>query len=95
MTKLLTTENVPMWAIPYLWYGDTDDLNDEEIKLVRDWEDRMFDYARAVEPNMTIANLTYDMCDGEDAEPHFTNLPAFGLGCDVYDVQVWANYNEL
>lgn len=106
MIRLLTTEKIPSWAICYFWNGEREGLTEEEEKSMLDWEDEMIEYARGQGDN--FSGLTFDFHDGEDAEPYFSRCPAFGernpyalprrgeppyLACDVYDVDIYANYN--
>lgn len=108
MIELMTTEPIPQWAICYFWNGDLGDLPDEDIEAMRKWEDEMIEYAKEQHPDLQFAGFSYEFSDGEDAEPYFTNCPAFGqrnknaltrygepplLACDVYDVDIYANYN--
>ena len=108
MIRKLTTEKIPEWAICYFWNGDLGELNDEEIGAMQKWEDSMIQYAKDKFPKKQFTGLSYEFHDGENAEPYFTNCPAFGcrnnnaltrygeppyLACDVYDVDIYANYN--
>lgn len=109
MIELLTTKPIPQWAICYFWNGDLgDDLSDEDIEAMQKWEDEMIEYAQKRHPDLQFAGFFYEFSDGEDAEPYFTKWPAFGqrnknaltrygepplLACDVYDVDIYANYN--
>lgn len=108
MIEKLTTKKIPEWAICYFWNGDIgDNLTEEEVKTMQDWELKIIQYAKDKHPKKRFTGLTYDFTDGEDAEPYFTNCPAFGprnpnalphrgeqplLACDVYDVDIYANY---
>ena len=108
MIELLTTESVPEWAMCLFWNGDEEGLSEEELDEARKWEDEMCEYAKKKHPRKKFAGLIYEFADGEDAEPYFTNCPAFGarneyaltrygespfLACDVYDVNIYATYN--
>ena len=108
MIELLTTEKIPEWAICYFWNGDIGELSEEDETSMKEWEDEMIEWAKNRHPDLQFAGLDYEFADGEDAEPYFTNCPAFGtlnpnalthrgeppfLACDVYDVNIYANYN--
>ena len=107
MVKLLSIEKIPEWAICPLFNGDRDDLGEEERKALLDWQNEMIKWAN--EEGKNFAGLDYCMHDGDNAEPYFTNCPAFGpknpnaltrcgespyLACDVYDVDIYAIYND-
>lgn len=66
-------EKIPTWAICAIINDDRTGLTDEDIRMIEDW----------------FAETGYDhiRCPNEDAEPYFTPYPAFGLACDVYDVE--------
>jgi len=42
MAQLITTEQVPTWAIGYLEYGDSTGLTDEEIEAIDEWLNEYF-----------------------------------------------------
>lgn len=57
--------DIPKWALPYIMYGDADNLSDEEQKLVDDFLDKNF-------PD----GFTPDIVDGTEKELNL--YPAFG-----------------
>ncbi len=108
MIELMTTEAIPSWSLCYFWNGETEGLEDEEIEAMQKWENEMIERAKKRHPRKQFAGLAYEFADGDDAESYFTNYPAFGtrnkwaltrrgespfLACDVYDVNIYANYN--
>ena len=108
MIEKLTTEKIPEWAICYFWNGELESLTNGEIEAMQKWEANMIEYAKEKHPRKQFAGLCYEFHDGQDAEPYFSNCPAFGerneralphrgeppfLACDVYDVDIYANYN--
>lgn len=78
MPTLITTEKIPSWAIYYLEYGDPTGLTEEDIAMVDDFIDDNF-------PNGYVMSFT----NGLEATTYFTSHPAFGLACDVYDVDFY------
>lgn len=79
-------EKVPVWALPYIFNGDSDGLNDDEISMVDEW----------VKTNRLwiVTPIPYDS-NGKRLEgtsdpnvhypEYFSNCPAFGLPCNVVD----------
>lgn len=62
-------EKIPSWAISAIIYDDYTGLEDSEIDLIQRW----------------FEDTGYDYVCTTDSDPYFTNYPAFGLPCDVYD----------
>ena len=79
MVKYLSTEPIPEWALCYIFNGDMEGLTDEEIKMVNDFEESFH------QPNGVIIDTPKD-----DQEPYFTHYLAFGLACNVYDLDVYS-----
>ena len=66
-------EKVPQWATTYIMYDDDSGLNNEDKKLVDDFEDKLLKKKlRLISP-----------IDGTENE--FEPYPAFGLACDTVD----------
>lgn len=63
---------IPTWALNYLVNAETEGLTDEDLALVRAWEDQW---------DGPISISTSD-------DPYFSNSPEFGLPCDVEDCEV-------
>ena len=66
-------EKVPQWATTYIMYNDDSGLNDEDKKLVDDFED-----------NLLKKKLRL-ICPIDGTENEFEPYPAFGLSCDTVD----------
>ena len=62
-------EKIPTWAISAIINDDWTGLEDSDIDLIQRW----FEYTG------------YDHICTPKSDPYFTNYPAFGLPCDVYD----------
>ena len=71
--KTTTIRNVPQWATTYIMYSDDSGLNDEDKKLVDDFED-----------NLLKKKLRL-ICPIDGTENEFEPYPAFGLSCDTVD----------
>ena len=63
---------IPTWALNYLVNAETEGLTDEDLALVRAWEDQW---------GGPISIST-------SGDPYFSSCPAFGLPCDVEDCEV-------
>ena len=68
-----TVEAIPTWAVCYIVNGDTDNLSDEEIATIRDFQASL--YADGI-------SLT---CPVEDGSEYFSAHPAFGKASTVVD----------
>ena len=73
----VTTEQVPEWAMNYLFNGDASGLEEEEIQMVDQWEQQMLE-----------AGYDLGLMEPVSDEPYFSYYPAFGKGCNVYDVAI-------
>lgn len=62
-------EQIPSWAINAIINDDCTGLEYSEIDLIQRW----------------FKDTGYDYVCTPDSDPYFTNYPAFGLPCDVYD----------
>jgi len=62
-------EKIPAWAISAIINDDYSGLDDVDEKMVREWCDES----------------EYDIICAPNGEPYFTNQPAFGLPCKVYN----------
>lgn len=62
-------EQIPSWAINAIINDDRTGLEDSEIDLIYRW----------------FEDTGYDYVCTPDSDPYFTNYPAFGPPCDVYD----------
>lgn len=74
MSLLITTEQVPTWAIPYLEYGDPSGLSEEEIEEIDGWLNYHF-------PNGYVCEY-YNDCS-------FTRRPLWGNACDTTTVDFY------
>lgn len=63
---------MPTWALNYLVNAETEGLTEEDLALVRAWEDKW--------DGPVSISLSGD--------PYFSNCPAFGPPCDVVDCEV-------
>ena len=77
--KLITTEKIPVWALCTIFNGDPCDI-DEDQKILDEWLSQ--DWLQGV-----TFEIVHD--DKDDYEAYFSNHPAFGLGSDVVDVNIW------
>lgn len=73
----VTIEQVPDWAINYLFNGDASGLEEEEIQMVDQWEKQMLESGYDLGLMEPVSN-----------EPYFSHYPAFGKGCMVYDIAI-------
>lgn len=71
--KTMTIRNVPQWTTTYIMYNDDSGLNDEDKKLVDDFEDRL------------LKKKLRLICPIDGTENEFEPYPAFGLACDTVD----------
>lgn len=72
--RILTeTEQIPEWALCAIINGDYTGLSSEECETIMDWLDE----------------TGYDIIapPQDDDSPYFCSHPAFGLACDVYDLE--------
>lgn len=76
-----TVENVPDYALPYLFNGDLDGLDEEDVKNVLDYEKALIDWRDEQE------GYSWDI-ELMEEEPHFTNSPAFGLPCMAFECKL-------
>lgn len=74
MSQLITTEQVPTWAIGYLEYGDPTGLTEEEITTIDEWLHENF-------PRGFV-------CEYHD-DTSFTSHPLWGLPCDAETVDFY------
>lgn len=75
----VTIEQVPDWAMNYLFNGDNTDLDDEDMQNINQWENEMIE-----------SGYDLGLMDTISDEPYFSHYPAFGKGCMVYDVAIRA-----
>ena len=73
---------IPSYAICYLYYGDTDNLADEDIQNIDEWVEKM-------EKANNGRGFNVNPISGRDE--HFDPNPCFGLPCDVEDC--WIIYH--
>jgi hypothetical protein len=71
--KTMTIRNVPQWASTYIMYSDDSGLNDEDKKLVDDFEQKLLKQGLRL------------VCPVEGSENEFEPYPSFGLACDTVD----------
>lgn len=75
-------ESIPDWAASYLVNDDPSSLEEEDIKLVDDFCDKLFQQGYRL------------VCPTEDDQSYFTWHPAFGLACNVSDWYAEVMKNE-
>ena len=75
MLEEINTVKIPVWAIPYLEYGESDDLSDHEENLIEDFLSGYSDHE----------GLVFDY-QGEAYFSHDNDVD--GLGGDVIDVTI-------
>lgn len=68
-----TVEDVPVWAVPYLAYGESDNLTEEDIRLADEFMKRN-GFGQLIDASNTYSERTY-----------FRSHPAFGPACDCVD----------
>ena len=64
----------------YLFNGDASGLEEEEIQMVDQWEKQMLE-----------SGYDLGLMEPVSDEPYFSYYPAFGKGCNVYDVAIREN----
>lgn len=79
----VTTEEIPTWALCYIFNGDAEGLSDEDVADVDNWYHKTF-FENGYE---VIAQSVVEDVDGEWHES-FSYYPVFGLGSDVVDVEI-------
>lgn len=72
------TENIPEWAIYYLFNGECEDLTEEEINMVDEFVE---EYRRISNNRRVIFSIV-------NTTPFFTWYPAFGEAGGCYEVDV-------
>lgn len=72
-----TIEKIPDWAMCYLFYGDESGLDKEEKQMADQWERQMIE-----------SGFDLGLMEPVSWEPYFSYHPAFGKGCNVYDVAI-------
>ena len=70
-----TVHDVPAWSVLYFVYGDKDNLDEEDRKLVLEYEKKLLEQGLKL-----IAPI-------EGTENSFNSHPAFGLACDTVDFE--------
>lgn len=78
--KLITTEKIPVWALSAIFNGDYTGLTDEDERVLDEWLNQ--EWIKG-----TTFEIVHDDC--ENFETYFSYYPAFGLGSDVVDVNIW------
>lgn len=73
-TKFKTVRNIPCWAATYFVNADTSGLSEEDLKLCRDYKDRL----------LRDSGLKL-VCPIDGTRNEFSSCPAFGPACDVED----------
>lgn len=68
-----TVEDVPVWAVPYLAYGESDSLTKEDKKLADEFMERN-GFGKLIDASNTYSERKY-----------FRSHPAFGPACDCVD----------
>lgn len=68
-----TVEGVPVWAVPYLAYGESDSLTEEDRKLADEFMES-HGFGKLIDASNTYSEHTY-----------FRSHPAFGPACDCVD----------
>ncbi len=66
-------EGIPQWAVDYFVNAETSALDEEDLKLVTDYEKKL------------LKNGLRLICPIEGTENEFNPYPAFGLACDTVD----------
>ena len=73
---------LPAWSVGTLIHSDSSGLDDEEIEMIRMWEERQPWWGE------------YAIYDVSEEEPTFCHWPAFGSPCDCYDCVVQVEAKE-
>lgn len=79
MLKYIDTVKIPTYAVCYIFNGDCSGMDDADIEAVDKFCEK-------------YPGATYDIPDMDS--PYFTNSPAFGLACDVYDMDIYMEVDE-
>jgi hypothetical protein len=82
---------IPEWAVYYLAYGEDESLKPEEITMIEGFKNKLTDTAKKLKAEY----WDIDFNANEDANPHFTWSPPFGLACNVYDALITFNRKEI
>lgn len=77
-------ENIPEWAMVYLFNGDAQGLSDEEKQAIDEFE---HDYEK-------ISDTGRVAFDCLSIDPFFSHYPAFGLPSNCYEVEVLVEKNS-
>lgn len=78
--KLITTEKIPVWALCAIFNGDRTGLTVEDEKVLDEWLSQDW---------LTGATFEIVHDDNGDYDSYFSHYPAFGLGSDVVEVNIW------
>lgn len=78
----ISTVKIPVWAIQFIEYGETDDLSPNEEKLVKDFFNQFSDYE--------------GLCFDYQGDYYFSpENDIDGLGGDVIDAIVYGHYKMV
>lgn len=77
--RLITTEKIPVWALSPIFNGDPCET-DEDQRILDEWLSQEW-----------LQGVTFEIVhkNSENYEAYFSYYPAFGLGSDVVDVNIW------
>lgn len=71
---------IPTWALPYLVNGDVEGMEEQEVKVVTEWEKLL-----------AVENVTPKCDENGHWEVSFDAYPVFGLPCEVVECEVLLN----
>ena len=74
--------HIPTWALDYLEYGEHSDINDGDLKLVKNWLEQEFSEFKMLEFAWGSINS-------------FNKFPAFGLPCSTFNTDVFGHKKNV
>lgn len=76
-------EEVPVWALCYMMYGDAEGLTDREKNMVDNFLE-----------SFVVVSCTPITDNEGELHPFFSDEPLFGLPCEVVDCEIIHNEKE-
>lgn len=79
---------IPDWALSYLVNADDSGITEEDKKLVDDFMQRYYDEAENFSQLLGENHYVIFSVDNYEDEPYFSQLPKFGLACNVQECTI-------